>query len=72
MTVNPSENVTHVQEIKSIGVVLEALKGKSEEGFEDTNMTKDIFQKIQVMELFILLFVLVGSALCFIAVSQQF
>ena len=50
-------------------MVLEAVQDKAEEGFEDGNVTKEIFQKVQVMELFILVFILAGSAFCFMAVS---
>ena len=40
-----------------------------DESFVDGNETKDLFQKVQVMELFILVFVLAGTAFCMKAVS---
>jgi membrane protein YqaA with SNARE-associated domain len=55
--------------VPGIGVILDAINERSQENSEDTTRTKEIFQKIQVMSLFILVFLLAGSFFCFAAVS---
>lgn len=54
-----------------MGVLIDAIKEQEEEEFEDGNITKEIYQKIQLLEILILIFTGCGSLLCLISVSNQ-
>lgn len=60
------------QEIKSVGNLIDAIKDADEDDLEDGNITKEIYQKIQLMEILILIFTSFGSMLCLLSVNLIF
>ena len=59
-----------MKEVPSIGLLLDAVKDTAgDDDFEDGRVTKEKYQKIQLLDTFILIFVLAGSGFCFLSVS---
>jgi hypothetical protein len=59
-----------MKEVKNIGMIFEAIQDDAIGQYRDPHIAKDNFQKVQVMELFIMVFIMAGSGFCFMAVSS--
>lgn len=64
-------NLYFFKEIKSVGQLIEAIKDGEEGEFEDGNITKEIYQKIQFLKILILIFISFGSILCLLSVKAK-
>ena len=60
-----------MKEVPSIGHLLDAVKDTAgEDDFEDGRVTKEKYQKIQLLDMFILIFVVAGTGFCFLSVIK--
>lgn len=60
-----------MKEVKSIGLLLDAIKENKGSDFTDGREVKEMFQKVQFLDLIILMLVLAGTFLCFKSVNSS-
>ena len=60
-----------MSEIMHVGNLIEAVEDHSNFNTEDFNKIKEFGQRVQVLDLFLMAFVVIGSCLCSLSVSHK-